>query len=192
METFILSNSLKEQGFKLWPSQKKALNEVIVFDGDHLYASNDTNPYHIYFLKNAKKGKITKSLLEGYRNIKGVNPEEILQTKYEPDLDIIFASSWHAVTDVLDPEIRFYRLIHEDARPRVEINSLWLAIPEVASKLEPFLLPPAGKTSFSKTDAGVFETKALEKGSRLALIGDNALKLYLQLDGENQKWKVDK
>lgn len=192
MEAFILSESLKSEGFKLWPSQKKALSEVIVFEGGRLYSSNEKNPYHRYFLKDSKKGKLTNSRLESQRNVNGISPEEIAQTKYDPDLDIIFASSWHAVTEKLDPEIRFYRLIHEDARPRVEINSLWLAIPEVASKLEPFLLPLTGDTSFSKTENGIFETKSLDKNSRTALIGDNALTLYMSLDDENPQWKVDK
>lgn len=197
MELYILSDCLKEQGFKLWPGQRKALNEVLMFQDGSLFVSQSTaNPYrHKLLLKQIKSSRFQEtSLTDADKSspYDHVHPSEIVKTQYERDLDIVLISPFQTITEVIDPEIRFYRSLHEDAKPRVQINSLWLAVPEVTEKLEPFLFPVQGTTKFVKTEHGVFHADTLERTFRTALIGDDALTLYFELNEANPQWKVDK
>jgi hypothetical protein len=157
MELFLLSESLKNQGFKLNRSQTRNLSEVLVFKDDALYVSTLKDPYyHKMLLKQIRKDQVQErsfdDLGDSYCYYKGLRPHEIVKTDYNWDLDIILITRFQTITEILNPEIRFYRSLHEDAHPRLKVHSLWLAIPEVRERLDPFLFPAQGTTTFIKTN----------------------------------------
>lgn len=192
MEAFVLSQELKKQGFKFSWDSTRWLNEVIVFDDGMLYSSPAGKSYaHKDLLRDIKKDRLKDPFKNSYYMLTGIRPEEIVKTHYKWDLDIVVSTSWHAVTEVLNPYISFYRLEHEDANPRVSIHSLWLAIPEIVQKLEPFLLPEQGTTTLQKQGEFIVENR--KRSDALVLIGDDNLTLILEeADGNPASWRKSK
>lgn len=195
MELFVLSEELKKQGFSLSRKQSKALNEVIVFNDGNLYSSNA--PYNEYlrkvnhkrFIRDIRKGVVSDPFRPADYRLIGLRAEEVVKTHYEWELDIIIATRFQTITEVLNPEISFYRLDHEDAKPRIQIHSLWLAIPTVVTKLEHYLIPEKGTTTLQRRGAEVIEDQQISGGS--TFIGDDNLSLmWVGKDSKNPNgWK---
>lgn len=181
MKLFVLSEELKKQGFSLSRKQSKALNEIIVFNDSLLYSSNAPhNDYyrkanHKRFIKDIRKGTVAELFRASAYNLAGLRSDEVVKTHYEWDLDIIISTRFQTITEILNPEISFYRLDHEDAKPRVSLHSLWLAIPEAVEHLEPYLFPEKGTTTLFRTGDGIIEPQRISGGS--TFIGDDNLSL---------------
>lgn len=192
MEAFVLSQELKKQGFKFSWDSTRWLNEVIVFDDGMLYASHAGKSYaHKDLLRGIKKDRLKDPFNASYYQLAGIRPEEIVKVHYKWDIDIIIDTPWQTITEVLNPYISFYRLEHEDATPRVSIHSLWLAIPEIVQKLEPFLLPERGTTTLQKQGEFIVENR--KRSGALVLIGDDNLTLTLEeTEGQPTSWRKSK
>ena len=209
MEAFILSKSLEANGIKLKWNQKRLLNEVLIFDEAGLSVGNRRiNQYYVKSLvKKIRKGEFTPEFLESgrkYRSyLESIRPEEIVRAHYQWDLDILAVTPFGANTEILNPEIAFYRLLHEDASPRVRVHSLWLAIPEVREKLEPYLFPAQGTTTLIKTPLGIFEKGTFDEDRRIIIqnsieefprcfIGDDTLSLGYYHEDPVSEWRKEK
>lgn len=198
METFLLSACLEDRGYKLTLSQRRKLNEVLIFQDGGLSVSNrDTGKYinrigwgrlaHKDLLKAISKGLPVEELVKKTIQRKlytVVTPAEIVRVHYKLEIE-----DHLTVTETLSPNIDLYRLIHEDAHPGLSLNSLWLAIPEVRAKLDLYLFPVNGETNLVKTAFGTFPEDILFKGMKTAIIGDDNLSLICDLTLEqNVGW----
>jgi hypothetical protein len=192
MEAFVLSQELKKQGFPLGWGRARALNEVIVFNDGMLYSSPAGKSYsHKDLLKDIRKDRVKSPFKPSYYQLDGIRPDEIVKTHYKWDLDIVMITPFQTITEVLNPEISFYRLEHDDAKPRVSIHSLWLAIPAITEKLEPYLLPAEGTTTLEKRDSHIVENRA--HAGAAVIIGDDNLSLILEADQDKTlRWRTTK
>lgn len=163
MESFILTQSLSAQGFKVYnPFKARELSEVIVFHDGKLYVSRRESSVaaHSKIYRKAKKGTLTpEDLTSGH--LQSVAPEDIKQTYCTNEITSDFSESPFGTAAVWDcPEnyyIRFYdstdvdiKSDHYDKQVKAKIHSLWFAIPEVKELLRPYLFPVNGETSIAE------------------------------------------
>lgn len=191
MESFILTQSLSAQGFKVYnPFKARELSEVIVFNDDKLYVSRRESSVaaHSKIYRKAKKGTLApEDLISG--NFQSVASEDIKQTFCTNEITGDFSESpfgtaavWYCPKNYY---IRFYETVNVDVEKdyydkdaKAKIHSLWLAIPEVKELLRPYLIPVNGETSIEEHGSWFNTTVG---GSA---VGDHNLGLVLWEDSD--------
>lgn len=169
---YILHDILEKHGvvFKRRGSRnqepKRVFQELLIVDGDYLYAIDPTVKNLQYIYKKITGNKrlnpwvpladwenvldIWESLSEWDKDrIPSIKLSEIKKVKYRPEFEPVIA---FGIADghLYDTDVKFFRAVHHDTAPKLSMSSLWLIEPEITKIIAPHMTAPGIMTDFKQ------------------------------------------